>query len=153
MANLIQAILRKILTPLLRPAVEEIVHKSTYVWGPQERLKIAKGARLVNSLLNTSSGTITIGDQTFTGHSVSILTGTHDYSLQMADRMKNFPKEGGDIVIGKGVWIGSNAVLLGPCSIADHAVIAAGAIVTAGSEIPEGGIAVGVPARVVKTVK
>ncbi len=147
MANHLSTILQKILTPLLSPTVERIVYKKIFVWGSKDRLKIAASACLVNTLLNTSSGTITIGEQTFTGHNVSILTGTHDYSLKMAERMSHFPLEGGDIVIGKGVWIGSNATILGPCEIGDHAVIAAGAIVTPRSRIPEGEVAVGIPAR------
>ena len=150
--NLIQKIFQRIFTPLLKPCIEDIVYRKIHVWGSHERLKISKTARLVNTLLNTSSGRIEIGDDTFTGHNVSIITGSHDYNLFLKERMNTFPKEGRDIIIGKGVWIGSNAVILGPCKIGDHAVIGAGAVVVPNTDIQEGGIATGIPAKVVKVI-
>jgi virginiamycin A acetyltransferase len=49
--------------------------------------------------------------------------------------------------IGAGAWIGNNAVVMADVGVA--AVIGAGAVVTA--PIPDGAVAVGVPARVVRT--
>lgn len=51
-------------------------------------------------------------------------------------------------LIGNDVWIGSNATVLGGCTIGDGAVIGAGAVVT--KDIPPYGIAVGVPAKVIR---
>jgi acetyltransferase-like isoleucine patch superfamily enzyme len=45
-------------------------------------------------------------------------------------RQLSVPQAGQDILIESGVWIGSNATVLGPCVIGHHAVIAAGAVVT-----------------------
>jgi acetyltransferase-like isoleucine patch superfamily enzyme len=109
------------------------------------RVKIAKTAALSNALLNTNSGTITIGEYTFCGQNVSIITGTHDYSLLGKDRMESIPQEGQDIIIGNGVWIGSNATILGPCVIGDNAVVASGAVVT--NDVAPYDIVAGVPAR------
>jgi acetyltransferase-like isoleucine patch superfamily enzyme len=107
---------------------------------------------MVNTLFNLSSGQISVGEHTFTGHNVSIITGTHDYQSLLADRLTDIPASGRDITIGQGVWIGSNAIILGPCTIGDHAVIAAGAVVTAGSQIPSRAIVAGVPAKIVKQI-
>lgn len=107
---------------------------------------------MVNTLFNTSSGNIVIGDYTFTGHNASIITGTHCYEKFLAERM-GFPITGGDIKIGKGVWIGTNAVILGPCKIGDHAVVAAGSVVTPNSKIEPGVIVAGIPARIVKRLE
>lgn len=52
------------------------------------------------------------------------------------------PKIGNDLMIGAG------AVIIGPVSIGDHAQIGAGAVVV--KDVPEGGIAVGVPARIIR---
>ncbi len=52
------------------------------------------------------------------------------------------------ITIGDDVWIGANAVILDGVTIGRGAVIAAGAVVT--KDIPELGIAAGVPAKVVR---
>jgi acetyltransferase-like isoleucine patch superfamily enzyme len=137
----------------LQPLVAEIINTQVRIWGDHDRLTIAPTAELVNTLLNTASGYITIGEYTFTGHDVSILTGSHDYKTQMAERLSQFPKSGRDITIGKGVWIGSGAMILGPCQIGDHAVIAAGAVVVGGSIVPEGAIMAGIPAKLIKQIK
>jgi acetyltransferase-like isoleucine patch superfamily enzyme len=55
----------------------------------------------------------------------------------------------GDIVVGDGAWIGVGAIVLGGVRVGDGAVVAAGAIVT--DDIPDGAIAAGAPAKVVKT--
>jgi acetyltransferase-like isoleucine patch superfamily enzyme len=104
------------------------------------------------SKFNTSSGFIEVGDYTFTGHNVSIITGTHRYESLLSERMSDSPMFGRDIIIGKGVWIGSNAVILGPCKIGDHAVIAAGSVVLSGTEIPSCTIVGGIPAKTIKTI-
>ncbi|MBM7331737.1 hypothetical protein JS562_54220, partial [Agrobacterium sp. S2] len=75
------------------------------------------------------------------------LTGTHNIS-QRAEQRQLFPTEGRDIIIGEGVWIATNATIIGPCSIGDDAVIAAGAVVV--DNIEAGWLYAGVPARKVK---
>jgi len=54
----------------------------------------------------------------------------------------------GDIIVGDDVWIGFGVIVLDGVHIGKGAVVGAGSVVT--NDIPEGGIAVGVPARVVK---
>lgn len=54
----------------------------------------------------------------------------------------------GDIVIDDDAWLGVGATVLSGVRIGKGAVIGAGAVVT--SDVPDGAIAVGVPARVVK---
>jgi len=137
---------------LLRSVTLDIVNNDIRVWGDPARVQVSRSARMVNTLFNTSSGRIVVGDYTFTGHNVSLITGTHDYESLLEKRMTGIPHSGRDIIIGDGVWIGSNAVVLGPCTIGDHAVIGAGAVVLPGSEIPACAVAVGVPARPVKSV-
>lgn len=51
--------------------------------------------------------------------------------------------------IGHHVYIGSGAKILGPVTIGDFSVIGANAVVL--SDIPDNSLAVGVPAKVVKT--
>jgi acetyltransferase-like isoleucine patch superfamily enzyme len=136
----------------LQPVVQEIIDTKVRIWGDVDRLKISPQAELVNSLLNTSSGNIEIGAYTFTGHNVCILTGSHDYEKRLAERLADYPKFGRDITIGQGVWIGSNATILGPCQIGDHAVVAAGAVVVPGSVIPAGAIVAGIPAKIIKQI-
>lgn len=58
------------------------------------------------------------------------------------------PKEGNDITIGRGVYIGSGAIILANVSIGDNSIIGAGSVVT--KNIPSGCFACGVPAKVIK---
>ena len=52
----------------------------------------------------------------------------------------------GDLVIGDGVYLGANAVILGPVKIGDQVVIGAGAVVI--HDAPDNAILVGVPASI-----
>jgi acetyltransferase-like isoleucine patch superfamily enzyme len=54
----------------------------------------------------------------------------------------------GDILVGDEAWLGYGVIVLGGVTIGEGTVIGAGSVVT--SDIPEGAIAVGVPARIVK---
>lgn len=54
----------------------------------------------------------------------------------------------GGIFVGDGSWIGFGSIVLGGVRIGKGAVVGAGSVVT--KDVPDGGIAVGNPARVVK---
>ena len=151
-----QRVLPFILRPFVliaKPLILEVINKEIRVWGDPARLNISKKATMVNTLFNTISGCIEVGDYTYTGHNVSIITGSHQYDLLLEKRMKEFPRSGRDIIIGKGVWIGSNATILGPCKIGNHSVIAAGSVVVSGSNIPIGTVVAGIPAKPIKTIE
>ena len=53
------------------------------------------------------------------------------------------------IVVGDNVYIGNNVIILPGVKIGNNVVIGAGAIVS--RDIPDNSVAVGVPARVIKT--
>jgi acetyltransferase-like isoleucine patch superfamily enzyme len=120
------------------------------VFGDERRLRIHPRAQVHDALFNTVSGTITIEAHAFFGHGVSVLTGTHDIKKEGASRSRTFPRRGRDIVIEEGAWVASNATILGPCVIGEHAVVAAGAVVT--GDVPARTIYAGVPAKLVGTV-
>ena len=50
--------------------------------------------------------------------------------------------------IGNGAFIGSDSILIAPVKIGNRAVVGAGSVVTKGKTVPDGGIAVGVPAKI-----
>lgn len=120
------------------------------VFGDERRLTVHSKAQVHDAMFNTVSGTIEIRAHAFFGHGVSVLTGTHDITKEGAARSRTFPRRGRDIVIEEGVWVASNATILGPCTIGEHAVVAAGAVVT--GDVPARAIYAGVPAKRVGTV-
>jgi len=73
----------------------------------------------------------------------------YDHGILTGELIKNQPLQTkGGIVIEDDVWLGFGAIVLDGVRIGKGAVIGAGAIVT--HDVPDGAIAVGVPARVVK---
>lgn len=91
-------------------------------------------------------GGIVIGDGTQIGMNVTMATLNHGFDQATRNTTYPFP-----IIIGKNVWIGSNATITPGVTIGDNAVIGAGAVVT--KDIPENAVAVGVPAKVIKYIK
>lgn len=71
----------------------------------------------------------------------------HGFVAGAPIRNQSLKSEGG-IVVGDDVWLGTGAVVLDGVRIGDGAVIGAGAVVT--RDVPDGAIAFGVPAGVVK---
>lgn len=122
-----------------------------YVSGYPQRVKIGKGCSTMNTLFNTQSGTITIGDHTIFGDNCMLITGYHRYykgrrARLHADAPKEVPDEGHDITIGSGCYIGSGAIILRNVTIGDNVMIGAGSVVT--KNIPGNCFACGIPAQV-----
>jgi carbonic anhydrase/acetyltransferase-like protein (isoleucine patch superfamily) len=55
--------------------------------------------------------------------------------------------------VGDRCLIGMKAVLLGECVVGNDCIIAAGAVLSPGTVVPDGHLAMGVPAKVVRPVK
>ena len=73
----------------------------------------------------------------------------HDHGVAPEQPIRDQPLETkGPIVIGDHAWLGTGVIVLGKVRIGKGAVIGAGSVVT--KDIPDGAIAFGVPARVVK---
>ena len=89
-----------------------------------------------------------IGDNVMIGPNTLITSVGHP--LSPAGRRKHlaFAKP---IRIGNDVWIGGNVTILPGVTIGNNVVIGAGAVVS--RDIPDNSVAVGVPARVIKTIE
>ncbi|HTL28097.1 MAG TPA: acyltransferase [Tepidisphaeraceae bacterium] len=121
-----------------------------YVHGPRERLAMGRNNRLANTLFNTRSGSIRIGDDVIFGHNVAVLTGAHDYE-QPAGLRRTLEDAGRDIVIEDGAWIASNVTIIGPVRIGAEAVVGAGSVVT--RDVEARSIVAGVPAKLVRNLE
>ena len=90
---------------------------------------------------------ITIGEDVLMGPNVQLLTPTHP--MAAAPRRAKW-EAALPITIEDNVWIGGMAVICPGVTIGKDSVIGAGAVVT--KDVPAGSIAVGNPARVVRSV-
>ena len=121
------------------------------IFGPEHRVMISDSARIQNALINTMSGFVTIKEDVFFGHNVLLLTGEHDYTKVGRERQTTVLECGNDIFIERGVWIASNAIVIGPCRIGHDSVIGAGSIIT--KDIPPLKVIAGNPAKVIRDVE
>ncbi len=143
----VDAISDRALDPVVR-IVQRRLYRLPYVHGPADRVVLGERVSLMNTVLNTLSGDIVIGDDTIFGHNCMLLTGRHDFEGGTRKRLRGqreVPREGHDIHIGRGCWIASGVIVVGGVTIGDHVVVASGAVVAA--DLPAGAMVGGVPAR------
>jgi acetyltransferase-like isoleucine patch superfamily enzyme len=103
-----------------------------------ERVFINTGATIV------ATHSIEIGDDCLIGDLVAIFDS--DYHPMEPSR----PTRTAPVRLGVNVWVGRSATILPGVTIGDHAVIAAGSIVT--GDIPARTVAAGAPARPIRTL-
>lgn len=100
-----------------------------------------------------------IGDKSFSGPNLTIMTGDHPYDIKgkyMADNFKfeleskgiDISKYDQDVVIEEDVWLGCNVTILKGVHIGQGSIVAAGSVVT--SSFPSYSIIGGVPAKLIK---
>ncbi|MFX0538477.1 sugar O-acetyltransferase [Ornithinimicrobium sp. Y1847] len=90
---------------------------------------------------------ITIGDDVQMGPNVQLLTPTHPVEPQAR---KDKWEAAEPITIGDNVWLGGGVIVCPGVTIGKDTVVGAGAVVT--KDLPDGVVAVGNPARVIKKV-
>jgi acetyltransferase-like isoleucine patch superfamily enzyme len=152
------SVLDRLLLRLLARPVDELVRKALdeelyryRVHGDPRRLHIDPTAIINNALFNLSGGEVTVGRYAFFGHDVHVLTGTHDIGKFGRERQTAIQRSGRDVVIGEGAWLASSVLVLGPCRIGDHAVVAAGSLVN--RDVAPYTVVAGRPATVVGTIE
>lgn len=135
------------------------------------KIKIGKNFQL--GKCSRLSGNISIGDNVFLNEYASLNAGfDRGWGIILGNNIMCWPwvfMQSGDhafrrgevyaqaewgksapISIGNNVWIGARAIILKGVRIGDNSVIGAGSVVT--KSIPSGVVAVGNPAKVIKTI-
>jgi acetyltransferase-like isoleucine patch superfamily enzyme len=108
--------------------------------GPEVRLN-------QRCILSAFKANINIGKGTGIGHQTVFFT--YHRGLAPGQPIRKQPLESsGDIIIEEEAWVGANCTILDGVRIGKGAVVGAGSVVT--KNIPDGAIAVGNPARVIK---
>ena len=151
--------------------------KRVRIWGrpsvrTEGKLIVRDRVRLVSTiavteLVTSPGGTLEIGESAFINYGCSIAAdelvrigprcslGTHviimDNDFHQVDpEHRNERPESRPIVLEENVWVGARAIILRGVTIGAGSVIGAGSIVT--RDVPARSVAVGMPARVIRTL-
>lgn len=95
--------------------------------------------------IGNSCSTIEIGDNVHVGMDVCFVCSTHKIGTKSQRAGESIY---GNIVIGKGCWIGARSTILPGVKIGEGSIIAAGSIVN--KVVPDNTIVGGVPAKYIK---
>jgi maltose O-acetyltransferase len=88
---------------------------------------------------------ITLGDDVYFGHDITILTTTHDIG---SHGRRCSGTRSAAVSVGSGTWVGTRALILPGVHIGAGCVVAAGAVVT--ESVPDDTMVGGVPARALR---
>ncbi len=99
---------------------------------------------------SNKGNSIQIGKNCAISHNVRIYTGTYDSNFDF-NSSTHIPEKYNNVLIGDGVWIGLNVVILPGVVIGNNTVIGANSVVS--KSIPENSIASGIPCKVIREKK
>lgn len=111
-------------------------------------IELADGVNIGFNCEVFSASRVTIGRDTLLAAYCYVVGGDHDWTDADASVLEQGRTSAG-VTIGAGAWLGAGVKVLDGATIGDRAIVGAGAVVK--DAIPDGGIAVGMPARVVRT--
>jgi acetyltransferase-like isoleucine patch superfamily enzyme len=123
------------------------IHPDVYLLNIKN-LKIGNNVSIHPMSYIEASGGITIGNDVSIAHSTTIMSTSHKY-MNLKINIKDQEVISNEVIICNNVWIGAKATILSGNKISSGSIIGAGAVVT--KNIDENSIAVGVPAKVIKT--
>ncbi|MGM7666757.1 sugar O-acetyltransferase [Microbacterium sp. A93] len=110
-----------------------------------KNLRIGKRVFINSGCRFQDQGGVSIGDDCLIGHNAVFATLNHD--IDPAHRADMVPAP---IRLGSNVWLGANVTVLPGVTIGENSVVGAGSVVT--KDVPANTVAVGSPARVVRTL-
>ncbi|MBS0659720.1 MAG: acyltransferase [Verrucomicrobia bacterium] len=138
------------LLALCRSCGQRVVLERPYSIYSPEQLTLGDDV-IINAFCQIFAGAgVTIGDGTLISSHCAISSVTHPlqhparkgvlYSPDPAESLHR------PVVLGRNVWLGMGVIVLPGVTVGDHAVLGAGAVVTA--DVPARAVVTGVPARV-----
>jgi len=124
------------------------IEKGAVLWAFNGSIRLGENVFLGPYVTIYGHGGVEIGDRTLVAMHTTILSSNHTVPSRK-EKIRLKP----DILlpskIGNDVWIGAHAVILGGVKIGNGCVVGAGSIVT--KSIPAYSVAVGAPAKVIRT--
>lgn len=112
-----------------------------------EQVSIGSRAHIAEFVHIWGGGQVDIGDDVLIAAHTVITSMTHDVnSTLFSDKVITKP-----VVIESNVWIGSGSIIFPGVRIYKNSVVGAGSVVT--KDVPESSVVLGVPAKVVRSLK
>jgi acetyltransferase-like isoleucine patch superfamily enzyme len=121
----------------------DIFFKYSSYWKKGQAIVIGERVFIGNHCEFNISKRIQIGNDTNIASGCKFID--HDHGIKLGELIGGQECVEGDIIIGEGVWLGFDVIVLKSVTIGDGAVVAAGAVVT--KPIPAYEIWAGVPAK------
>lgn len=109
-------------------------------------IEIGTGTELGANTIINSGGVTKIGKHVLFAGFINVNSSSH--GVEKNRYIKDQPHEHGTVTIGDDVWIGSYAAILMNSTIGEGAIVGSHSVVR--GDIPDFGVAVGVPAKVIK---
>jgi maltose O-acetyltransferase len=115
------------------------------------RITIGDNSAILSFTVLFGSGGIVIGRDVLISSNCSIFSITHRVDALERGLLYRETRSMAPVVVGNNVWIGTGASILPGVSIGENTIVGAGSVVT--HSLPSGVLALGVPARIVRTLK
>jgi acetyltransferase-like isoleucine patch superfamily enzyme len=125
------------------------------------RIDVGPGVYIGDGVIISAAAEVVIGAYTMLAHGVQVFD-NNTHPIDAAERVRHLRMIVGDesprpvsigkaaVCIGQRCWIGMNSLVLKGVTIGDEAIIGAGSVVV--NDIPKAVVAVGNPARVIRSL-
>lgn len=124
------------------------IEKGAVLWAFDGSIQTGTNVFLGPYVTIYGHGGVEIGDQTLVSMHATILSSSHTVP-EKSKEIRAQPDILLPTKIGRDCWIGANAMILGGVTIGNGCVVGAGSVVT--KDLPAYSIAVGVPAKIIKS--
>jgi acetyltransferase-like isoleucine patch superfamily enzyme len=127
------------------------IGRNTIVYCKNGDITLGDGVNISANCQIFSSNKLTLGANTVVGaFSYFLSGGEYDYASSTPFAQQSGQETKGPLTIGANCWFGANVTVTDAANVGEHCVIGAGAVVV--KPVPANSIAVGIPARVVKSL-
>jgi len=130
--------------------IQNEVDSSTTIYTPfsinyGKNLKLGKNIFINQNCQILDLGGVTIDDDVMVGPRVNLLSETHPVEPESRKALIGKP-----VHIKTGAWIGAGSTILPGVTVGEHAIVAAGAVVS--KDVPDRTVVAGVPAKIIKSI-
>ena len=126
-----------------------IIRQGVYIHSLEAPVKIGKSVSINRNVYFDAPNLVTIGNYVNIGHGTKFVNSSHQLISNFKTLRPNVTQP--PIFIEDFVWLGCNVLVLGGVTIGTGSVVGAGSVVT--KNIPPHSFAVGIPAKVIRSLE